>query len=81
MLSPAASKLLFTAIGVGIGLVLLTLSAISFYAARTWIDIARDGASVGYGLVGFFLLIAGFGAILASWNHNYRAASRPPQHH
>lgn len=72
---------IFTAVGVGTGLLLLGLAAVSFYAASTWEGIARNGAAVGYNVTGFFLTIAGLGAIVATWNHNYRVPDRPPAHH
>lgn len=80
-LSPAVARPLFTALGAGIGLLLLLLAAISFYAASTWGAIARDGAAVGYAVIGFFLAVAGFSAIVASWNHNYRVATRTASLH
>lgn len=73
------SKMVLMAIGGGIGVVLLALAALSFVNAGQWADIARDGAGVGYGLVGFFLVIAGLGGILATFNHLFRAAN--PSHH
>ena len=74
-------KTVFMAIGVGIGLLLLALSAYAFYTAASWSDIARNGAQVGYSLVGFFLLIAGVGGIIATLNHNLRVLARPGGHH
>lgn len=75
------SRIVFAAIGIGIGVVLLGLAAYAFIAAAYWADFGRDGAQVGYTLVGVFLLIAGFGGIAATWNHNFRVLTRPPQHH
>ncbi|MEX2582531.1 MAG: hypothetical protein WD766_04630 [Gemmatimonadota bacterium] len=75
------SRMVFTAIGVGIGVVLLALAAYAFYTAAIWGDFGRDGAQVGYTLVGIFLLIAGFGGIIATWNHNFRVLTRPSRHH
>lgn len=71
------SKLVFAAIGMGIGAALLALSAYTFYIAAQWGDYARDGAQVGYNVVAFFLLIAGIGGIAATWNHNFRVLSQP----
>ncbi len=74
------SKTVLMGIGVGIGLVLLLLAALSYGNAASWGGLGRDGAAVGYTLVGFFLTIAGLGAILATLNHNLRAAGRPAAH-
>lgn len=75
-LSEEAGRVVFTAIGVGIGLLLLVLAATAFHASGTWREIGRDGASVGYFLVFCFLTIAGLGGIIASYNHNYRVMTR-----
>jgi hypothetical protein len=80
-LSEEAGRVVFTAVGVGIGLVLLVLAATAFRAAGTWQEIGRDGASVGYFLVFCFLTIAGLGGIIASYNHNYRVTMRKNGHH
>lgn len=74
------SKMVLLAIGVGLGLTLLALAAFSFTNAGQWGGIARDGAAVGYSLVGFFLTIAGLGAVFATWNHLFRAAGRSAHH-
>lgn len=75
------SRMVFTAIGVGLGVILLALAAFAFYTAASWGDYGRDGASVGYTLVGVFLLIAGIGGIIATWNHNFRVLTRTARHH
>ena len=75
------SKTVFAAIGIGIGIVLLALSAFAFYTAYEWAEFDRDGAAVGYTLVGVFLLIAGAGGIIATWNHNFRVLNRPHSTH
>jgi hypothetical protein len=74
------SRLVFAGIGIGIGVVLLALSAYAFYTASYWAGFGRDGAQVGYILVGIFLLIAGIGGIAATYNHNFRVLVRPPTH-
>lgn len=71
-------KTLFTAVGVGIGVVLLLLAGLSIASAAKWAGYGRDGAAVGYSVVAFFLLLAGFGGIAATWNHNFRVL---PQAH
>lgn len=75
------SKVVLLGIGVVIGLVLLGLAALSFATAAKWEGYARDGAFVGYSVVGFFLVVAGLGSIIATWNHFGRAAKRPAAHH
>lgn len=68
------SKYIFTAMGVGIGLLLLLLAALSFWTAGEWAGYARNGAFVGYTLIGLFLLVAAVGGIWATLNHNFRVA-------
>jgi hypothetical protein len=75
------SRLVFAAIGIGIGVILLALAGYAFYTASFWASHGRDGAQVGYTLVGIFLLIAGLGGIAATYNHNFRVLVRPPSHH
>ena len=74
------SKMVLLAVGVGLGLMLLALAALSITNAGRWGAIDQDGAAVGYSLVGFFLTIAGLGAIVATWNHLFRAAGGPAHH-
>jgi hypothetical protein len=73
-------KTVFMALGGGIGLVLLALAALSFVTAGRWAEIDRDGAMTGYLATGFALLIAGSGAIVATWNHLFRASHGPAHH-
>jgi len=74
------SKMVLLGVGVGLGVMLLALMALAFTNAGRWAAIDRDGAAVGYSLVGFFLTIAGLGAIVATWNHLFRAAGRSAHH-
>jgi hypothetical protein len=75
-------RIIFAAIGVGTGLVLLALSAISFWRAYWWADFGREPATIGFTVIGAFLLVAGVGAIAGVLNHNFRvlAADRPVSH-
>lgn len=74
-------RYLFAAIGWGIALVLFALAIWAFITAARWGDYARDGAQVGYTVVGIFLVIASVGGALAIYNHNFRVLTRPPEHH
>lgn len=74
-------KIVFTAIGVGIGVILLALAGYAYYVARTWGDAGLTGASTGYTVVAFFLTVAGVGGIAATLNHNFRVLARPARHH
>lgn len=74
-------KIVFTAIGVGIGVILLALAGYSLYVARTWGAAGLTGASTGYSIVAFFLTVAGVGGIAATLNHNFRVLARPARHH
>lgn len=71
------SRMVFAAIGIGIGVVLLGLAAYAFSRAAYWGSFGQDGAQVGFTLVGVFLSIAGLGGIIATWNHNFRVLVRP----
>ena len=74
------SRMVHAAIGIGIGVVLLALAAYAFYSASYWGSFGREGAQTGYTLTGLFLLIAGIGGILATWNHNFRVLARRQGH-
>jgi hypothetical protein len=80
-LSPETGRVVFTAVGVGIGLLLLLLAVLAFRTAGWWDAVGRDGAQVGYFLVGCFLTVAGLGGIVSSYNHNYRVMTRPGGDH
>ncbi len=81
VVSEATARLIFTGIGVGLGLGLLLLAALSFWNASFWFGIQRGGPGVGWTLTGVFLTIAGLGASVATWNHNFRVTTRPPEAH
>lgn len=67
--------------GLGIGAVLLMLAATAFVAARTWNEIGRSGAVTAYGLVFFFLTVAGVGATIGTLNHHLNVLKRDAHHH
>lgn len=80
-MSEQTARLFGMAVGFGTGAFLLLLAAVTLYASTTWGAIDRFPAQVAYGASGFFLLIAGAGAIIATWNHVFRVLAGPPQHH
>lgn len=80
-LSEETGRVVFTAVGVGIGLLLLALAGLAFRTASSWAAVGRDGAQVGFILVGCFLLVAGLGGIISAYNHNYRVMTRPGGDH
>ncbi|CAN5846871.1 hypothetical protein BH23GEM3_BH23GEM3_17230 [soil metagenome] len=77
------ARIIFAAIGVGIGLLLLLLSGFAFWAASSWAALGREPAAIGYVLVGVFLIVAGVGGIAATLHHNFRVLdpNRAPAHH
>lgn len=78
------SKIVLTAIGMGIGLTLLVLAAVSFWVSAWWWGYDRSGAGTGYAIVGFFLIVAGLGATIGTWNHLFRVLDpnrAPAAHH
>jgi hypothetical protein len=76
------SRMVFAAIGVGIGVILLALAAYAFYVASWWAGYGREPATIGYIITGVFLLVAGIGGILATLNHIFRVLdpNRRPAH-
>jgi len=75
------SKNLIFGVGAVIGIILLALAAMAANTAIQWAQIDRDGAAVGWGIVTFFLTLAGIGAIAGSANHAFRVIDRPAAHH
>ncbi len=67
--------------GFGAGLTLLALALYAFSVATRWANVARDGAQVGYAIVGIFLTVAGIGALAATWNHNFRLPKQQASGH
>ena len=72
------SRTIQAVIGFGIAALILALAGYAFSTASYWAEHGRDGAQVGYILVGVFLCIAGFGGAIAVWNHNFRVLVRRP---
>jgi hypothetical protein len=68
----AMPRMIIAAIGVGLGLVLLILAALSAWTAAQWAEMGREPAVIGYILITVFLCIAAIGAIAGSLNHAFR---------
>lgn len=82
VMSDAVEKTVGMALGFGAGAVLLLLAAVAATAAASWARIDRSGAAVAYGITTFFLVLAGIGALAATYNHVFRIIpSDPPEHH
>jgi hypothetical protein len=65
-----------------LGVMLLALGGMAFMNAARWADLARDGAMVGWSVVGVFLTAAGIAALAGGWNHSFRVLrGAPPRHH
>ncbi len=75
------SKNLVFGIGAVIGIILLALAVMATMTAIQWGQIDRDGAAIGWGVVAFFLAVAGIGSIAGSANHAFRVMGRPAEHH
>lgn len=80
-LSEGTARVVFTGIGLGIGLLMLTLAVVSFAASRSWAELDRDGASTGYALPVLFLTVSGLGCIAATLNHQFRVGRAGGGHH
>ena len=71
-MSDAAEKTLGMAAGFGAGALLLLLAGVAATAAASWARVDRSGAAVAYSIATFFLLLAGLGALAATYNHVFR---------
>ncbi len=81
-MSDAAEKMVGMAVGFGAGALLLLLALVAGTAAASWSRIDRSGAAVGYSIATFFLLLAGLGALAATYNHVFRVIpGDAPDHH
>lgn len=81
VLSDAAEKAVGMAVGFGTGALLLLLALTAVLAARSWAQLDRSGAVVGYSITAFFLTLAGLGALIATWNHVFRVIPGEAPHH
>lgn len=80
-MSEGAEKMVGMAMGFGAGVVLLLLAAFAGATAAKWAGVERLGAQVGYTIVTFFLLLAGLGALAATYNHVFRVMPGEAPHH
>lgn len=80
-LSEGTARVVFTGVGLGIGLLMLVLAVLSFVAMGRWAAIDRDGAATGYALPVVFLAVSGLGCIAATLNHQFRVARGGGAHH
>lgn len=82
VMSDAAENMVGMAVGFGMGALLLVLAATAATAAASWARVDRSGAAVAYSVATFFLLLAGLGALAATYNHVFRIIPGPaPDHH
>ncbi|HEY0020952.1 MAG TPA: hypothetical protein VGC13_31915 [Longimicrobium sp.] len=81
-MSDAVEKTLGMAAGFGAGALLLLLAAVTATAAASWARVDRSGAAVAYSIATFFLILAGLGALAATYNHVFRIIpGEAPEHH
>jgi hypothetical protein len=81
-MSDAAEKMVGMVVGFGAGALLLLLAATAATAAASWARLDRSGAATAYSVATFFLLLAGLGALAATYNHVFRIIPGPaPEHH
>ena len=80
-MSDEAEKGVGTALGFGLGALLLLLCAVCIAASRSWGALDRSGAALAYALAAFFLLLAGVGGIAATYNHLFRVIPGEAEHH
>jgi high-affinity nickel permease len=81
VMSDAAEKTVGTALGFGLGALLLLLAVVCIAASRSWAGLERSGATVAYAIAAFFLLLAGVGGIVATFNHVFRVIPGEADHH
>lgn len=81
-MSDALERTVGMAMGFGTGILLLVLAVVAGMAAASWARVDRSGAAVAYSITTFFLLLAGLGAIAATYNHVFRVIpGEAPEHH
>jgi hypothetical protein len=80
-LSDSAEKTVGMAMGFGAGVLLLLLAVVAGLAAARWGRVDRSGAQVAYTIATFFLVLAGVGALAATWNHVFRVMPGEAPHH
>jgi hypothetical protein len=80
-MSDDAEKMVGMAAGFGAGVVLLGLAVFTFLNAGDWGELGRSGAQVAYTISAFFLVLAGLGALGATYNHVFRVIPGEAPHH
>lgn len=80
-MSDALERTVGMAMGFGAGVLLLLLAAFTAFNAARWGEIDRSGAQVAYNIAAFFLLLAGIGAVVATYNHVFRVIPGDDPHH
>lgn len=80
-LSEGTARVVFTAVGLGIGVLMLVLAVVAFVASGSWAEVEREGAATGYALPVLFLTVSGLGCIAATLNHQFRVSRGGGSHH
>lgn len=80
-MSEGAEKMVGMAMGFGAGVLLLLLAIVAGLTAAKWGRLDRSGAQVAYTITTFFLVLAGLGALAATWNHVFRIMPGEAPHH
>lgn len=82
VMSDSAEKAVGMVVGFGAGVLLLLLAIVAAMAAASWARVDRSGAAVAYSITTFFLVLAGLGALGATYNHVFRIIpGDAPEHH
>ena len=81
-MSEGMEKTVGMAMGFSAGVLLLLLAIVAGLTAAKWGAQGRSGAHVAYTITTFFLVLAGLGALAATYNHVFRIMpSEAPHHH
>jgi len=80
-MSEGVEKMVGMAMGFGAGVLLLLLAIVAGMTAARWGAQDRSGAQVAYTIATFFLVLAGLGALGATYNHVFRIMPGEAPHH